>query len=242
MILICNIYSDSDRYKYLFTHFINHYYNLGVNKMIFICNKIVQNYINNVNDLYNLNIDYYLPFDRDMTKPFGLNGEIDSLYINLIKELNQCWYIPVDLDEFYDLGEIKSFEELKNICINQNKEYVISNMIDMIAEDRKIPKEINKDIPIKNQFPVEYNITGSVMKACSTKVILAKNNINVGPGHHTSLDKEKKAFSNNFLTRHYKWFGDVIDMEKFKHDERKKSGSKYFIEQNNLFESQFFNI
>lgn len=168
-------------------------------------------------------------------------GSDDSDRINQCKDKNGVWYVPTDLDEFHDISPFRSFHDLRDVCIKGGHKYVASHMLDMVAPNRALPKTIAPEISISDQFPVELNITGGIMKAWTRKVILASPEVDVDKGHHYTKNFKDEVFPQIFTTRHYKWFGDILDHEHFKMLERKKLGWDFYMEPERLLKNNPFN-
>ena len=238
---ICNIYSYSNRYHCLLPHFIEYYTRLESDKIIFICNAEV------ASDLLNSKIDKRRvliepPKTGALTKLEGIVGGDDSERINRVKNENVVWYVPTDLDEFHDISPFRSFQELRTACIKGGHKYVASQMLDMVAPNRALPKTIAPEIPISDQFPVELNITGEIMKAWTRKVVFASPEVDVDKGHHYTKNFKYDSFPQIFTTRHYKWFGDILKYERNKMIERKKLGWDFYVEQERLLNNNTFII
>jgi hypothetical protein len=241
ILLICNIYSGSSRYKDLLPHFINYYISLGINTIIFICDESVKNYILSLN-LHTEQLSFVVYEDGSMVKPRGHNGTNDSIRINTIKKQKQSWYVVADLDEFHDISPYESFTCLIDVCVHEKAYFVKSVLLDRMASTGVIPKHIDNNIPIIQQFPTIKNITKDIMLADSSKCILMHHSVDVLAGHHSVYNsKNLKAFSQTFVTNHYKWFGEVLSIEEFKMNERKKIGFDYYKEQERLLYSNLFN-
>jgi len=224
--VICNIYSKSNRYKSLLPHFINHYVELGVDCIFFICETKTKEHIDSLK-LHLDKIKYQIIDDGSMSDPIGRVGYNDSIRINNLKnQINGdsfvddavsggCWYIPADIDEFHEIKPFKSFKELQTSCENEGANFVKSDMVDRIAMGYILPKNIDIAIPIKKQFPLEKNITKDIMQAYDFKCIFLNSQVDIKEGHHNVHNSEAwKSYSKKFITNHYKWFGDVLNDSK----------------------------
>jgi hypothetical protein len=243
IILICNIYSKSNRYKDLLPHFLEHYTNLDIDNIIFICDESVKLYVLSLNlDIIILNkLKFIVYNDGSMSSPIGHNGTNDSIRINNIKSQTKCWYVVADLDEFHDISPYQSFKKLRDECIKTGSYFVRSVLLDRISMSYDIPKNIERYQPIIRQFPIKKNITKDIMLADSAKCILMHYKIDILAGHHSVYNAQYiKFFYQTFITNHYKWFGDTLDIEKFKMLERQKIGFDHYKEQERLLISNPF--
>ena len=264
ILAICNIYSSSNKYKCLLPHFINHYKKIKVDKIVFICEDDVQNFIKNKFDCEGIILEKPKVFSTTSNLiedlkgkslfPPGIKkvslGTLDSCRINAFKNNHNCWYVPLDLDEFHDVEDI---HEVKNECLSGGKQYVYSELYDRTTADMSVPETLSSKC-IYSQFPNHVDITGSIMKANKKKIALCHPSLDVSGGHHGVtiepftiekgiLCKESDLQEIEFKTYHFKWFGDFYQVDEKKREDRKTQGLWWFDEfdrlsENNPFSSQ----
>jgi hypothetical protein len=242
--VICNIYSKSNRHKSLLPHFVKHYAELGVDYIFFICETKTKEYIDSLK-LHLNKIKYEIIDDGSMSDPIGRVGYNDSIRINNLKNQIDCagayWYIPADIDEFHEIKPFGSFKELQTSCENEGVHFVKSNMVDRIAIESILPKNIDLAIPINKQFPIKKNITKDTMQAYDFKCIFLNAQVDIREGHHSVHNPDNwKHYSKTFTTNHYKWFGDVLEIEQFKMEQRKTTGLDYYKEIERLLKDNQF--
>ncbi len=236
MILICNIYRDIDN---LLSHFLQHYYNLGVRNFYFGIHSGESNPVWNRIDSFNkwgLEIKKWKSYDGP------INGwkEGDTAEF-LRQQIQDKWYIPTDLDEFHDIGQYRCFQELVNDCEKEEADFVYGNMIDRITENGSIPLNIDPKIDINFQFPVKAKITRPLMGAWDGKVILSKQHFKLLDGHHFPVgfntpDFKLKVFSKVLKINHFKWFGKLKEKEEEKLESYREVGLGYYEENRKLLD------
>lgn len=261
ILAICNIYSNSNKYKCLLPHFIKHYKNIKVDKIVFICEQDVQNFIKNQFDCKDIILENPMIFSTSSNLiedikvksffPSGASqvslGTVDSARINIFKNKHNCWYVPLDLDEFLDVEDI---HEVKNECLSSGKKYVYSELYDRITSDMSVPETLSSKC-IFSQFPNHIDITGSIMEANKKKIALCHPSLDVSGGHHGItiepftiekgiLCKQNDLQEIEFKTYHFKWFGDFYKIDKMKREDRKAQGLWWFNEFDRLSENNPF--
>lgn len=237
IITICNIYRYSDREKQLLPHFIKHYREILKTTIVFCCdqnNHLFHNFCTENNIIYHTS-----NFEYDK-----IYGSVDSMRINNINSIYKCWYIPTDLDELIDFGSAESLQDMVSSCMINNYKYISGYLVDRFVAKDQILESIDPNIDISKQFPYSSSLTKDIMGAHNNKVCLISPDINVDPGHHkVILDPESRQLCKNpqfnLCVNHYKWFGDILKLEKEKMIIRLNNNSLYAIEQQKLLE--YFN-
>lgn len=236
IITICNIYRYSDREKQLLPHFIKHYKDKLKTEIIFCCDQ--NNY--EFHDFCIKNDIKYYASNFEYDKVYGIG---DSVRINNIKNKYECWYIPADLDEFISFESKEHIDNLIAFSLFNEYKYVIGYFRDRFVFKDTILDKINPDIEIAKQFPYVTSFTKDVMKACDYKVCLCSPNLDVDAGHHNikptdiytyKIIKTLKNKYINLFVDHYKWFGNILKLEKEKMQIRIKNQSPSHTEQKNL--------
>jgi len=239
ILTICNVHFFGDREVELLKHFIQHYKSIKT-KIIFCCSKENTKFIEYCEN-NNLICKKFNNFIKNSTY-----GQQDANRINIVKNEYNKWYIPVDLDEFIEIPkEFNSIYDLRQLCILNEKKYAMGALVDRFVEKNKIKEKINSDELIEKQFPYKEKFTSKIMKGYATKVVLCSPDLNIAHGHHfVEKDKELKLCLNkqNLINvNHYKWFGDIMNLEKEKMKIRKLVNNSCFKEQQRLFKHFNFN-
>lgn len=234
MITICNIHNYSDREKQLLPHFIRHYKDKLQTSIIFCIseqNIELQKYC----DISNIEYKTFNNFD-----PTQILGNQDSERINQVKNKIQDWYIPVDLDEFIVVESYVDLELLQKQCVDTDAQYVTGYLVDRLSEQNQIKEYICEHTPIHEQFPHTDYITRNIMRACVYKVLLSSPDVSVSPGHHWPVIPDCDKATHLALSDikipiyHYKWFGNILELEYNKWKVRINRSPKYALEQHNL--------
>lgn len=227
--LICVIDTNHEQ---LLPHFLKHYRMLEVNRFVFGIRRGRSNpawsYISGLgaNDI---------EMRETNPDPNSINGDVDSLFMNGIKDELGDWYVPADLDEFHAIEGGISFLEARRLCEEQGADFVNSRMVDRIAPGGAIPSSIKPTPDIHEQFPERKSITGDIMGGCTSKVCLAHSRVSLDSGHHKVVAEGFSPAKFGGKTMHFKWFGDVVEREKIKYETRKRLNSLYKGEQEALF-------
>jgi hypothetical protein len=236
MITICNIYNYSDREKQLLPHFINHYRDKLQLEIIFCVSE--QN-IEFQKYCQKNNLGYKIFDNFDSSKTFGYQ---DSCRINFVKNEIDCWYIPVDLDEFIYIENNDHILRLQKQCVDTDAKYVTGFLVDRLCVENTIKPKIDPDTLITDQFPVKSYITRNIMSGCVYKVLLASPDISVSAGHHWPIYKDNKKATHLSLKDsvlpiyHYKWFGNILELEYSKYIIRNKYTPEFAPEQKKLLD------
>lgn len=234
MTVICNIYNSV---KNLLPHFYKHYMAYGITYFLFGIHEGSQNPV--WNEIIKLS-----PSSSTTTLVESYRGPIhgskEGESLNKLREAaGGLWVIPTDLDEFHVPGHFKTFSDLAMACDSEQAVYVHSILQDQICDNGIIPLHIFPDITIEKQFPLYYNITGKILGACEKKVCLSRQHLPLNNGHHylgcnSDSDLFHKCFSQQMITRHYKWFGNLYEKETEKWNEYSKCGLSYATENERL--------
>lgn len=234
--VICNIYHFSNREKELLPHFIRHYaYKLKLNVLILTDYKNI--HLKKYCDQNQIVCEYY---DFSYNKVFGCQ---DSHRINNLKNKRGNWYVPIDLDEFINFYSKELILQTIESCIKTNKKYVSGKLLDRFNIKNSIKANIDLDIPLSDQFPYSEYFTKNVMRGCIDKVCLCSPELSVSGGHHYILNQKDSVYKNtNYIPKvnHFKWFGNILELEKDKMEIRKNAQSPYYKEQENLLKHFFY--
>lgn len=233
---ICNVYNFSNREKQLLPHFVKHYRDKLQSSIIF-CTPAENKEFHKYCEINKLEYKVFDTFDTH--KPLGTQ---DSQRINSIKDKIGCWYMPVDLDEFVSIKDPDQLARLQKECVDTEAQYVAGFLADRVCSEKCIKQEIDTNSLIENQFPVRAVITRNIMKGCIYKVLLSSPDISVSPGHHWPIYKDNKKATHLSLKGsvlpiyHYKWFGNVLELEYSKYSIREKYAPEFASEQKKLLD------
>jgi hypothetical protein len=234
--VICNVYHFSNREKQLLPHFIRHYVN-KLNLNILILTDYKNTELKNYCDQNQVDCEY---FNFSYDEVCGLQ---DSDRINKTKNKRGNWYIPVDLDEFIDFYSTEHVLQMIESCIKTNKKYVAGKLLDRFVTKNSIKDSIDLDSPLSNQFPHSEYFTKNVMGGCINKICLCSPELSIGAGHHNVLHQHNIIYKNtnyNPMVNHFKWFENILELEKRKMQLRKNKKSRYNKEQENLLKHFFY--
>ena len=125
------------------------------------------------------------------------------------EHLDGGWIVPVDVDEF--VARETDLRALALECEAGGWLWVKGRMIDRHAAGGRI-SELDPVLPLDIQFPLRSNITETIARGTTTKVVLARWP-HIGMIHHYSKDERLNARSHpdTLALAHYKWHSDVIE-------------------------------
>jgi hypothetical protein len=233
VVSICHIYGDVEN---LLPHYLKHYSNWKVDKIIFGVYRGPDN--PSWSRIQSLGAKY--PIELYSRGEDKLNVELEGDFKNEIRKTlgPDDWYIPTDLDEFHRVPPyFKSVYDLIEAMKVEGADFVKSEFVDCIREDGTIPMTIDPDKPIWEQFPKRCHISYSIVNACCEKIVLARSHVETFGGHHLPLKEElHKKFSKRGHTFHFKWFGPIYAKEKEKLETYTAQGRRWLNEQKNLLE------
>lgn len=166
--------------------------------------------------------------------------DMDAWFANRVRlEMSSNdWYIPTDLDEFHVIPGYDDIHTLIQDMNMSNSDFVWGQMVDRVTQTGSIPLHITPTPTIWEQFPLEMNITGELMKAWDFKIALAKQSMVVTSGHHYTENYNRVGvkFKKPSLTHHFKWFGNLLEKEEAKIDRYKNLGVTHYTENQRLID------
>ena len=224
MTLITSIYHRYD----ILPHFLEFYSKKGVDKFIILIDKDINKpKVENYNIIYeNYYMETYCPL-----KEGKFQNEIKNKYIK-----DNEWFIIADLDEFFDAD----IEECINLAEQNNCVCVQSELIERITNNFTIPEILNDDI--FEQFPTSTDITKQC-GGCTKKLNLMKKEVPICGGHHGIEEYYRKEFNdlnvynifkNNYVTYHFKMYGDITGLLKQRKQEYLKLHPQWAHEPENM--------
>jgi hypothetical protein len=205
--MILLIFPICDRIE-LLPYFFRYYSTIGVTK--FVCGLY-----NGKNSPYFQEIaNYQSLYDLEMRPTFTCafeqyNPVREMRGLNRIREefATKCdWYCIADLDEFHFFGG-KSIPQVIQQAERSGYEAVHGLLSDRIAIDGIFP-EIDLEQALDTIFPLACNLS-KCSGACCHKVVLAKTNVKIGPGHHHT---KATTWRNAAEVHHFKWQKGVYEV------------------------------
>lgn len=117
-----------------------------------------------------------------------------------------AWVMTPDEDEFLACANV---QEVAKISDAAGWSYVPGYLLDCFDADGKLRRVSLQ--PLELQFPLRCRFTRDVVKGGDSKVVLWRNNIEVGCGHHNVAPTDDKPYILEFPVLHYKWTEGVRD-------------------------------
>jgi hypothetical protein len=201
--LICSILYDCE----LLPFFLRYYSKKGVSRFIFAVWDVPNCAL--LEDVKRISAGFNCIFVELPNTTF--NGEADAVAHNFIRETyvgDGEWYVICDLDEFHELEHYPTFDEAIAVAEKDGASVISGVLLDRVSFDGNIPPALELGQGLGKQFPMACNIIGAVSQAACSKVVMAKREIIIAPGHHGC---DGIYWSNIGWVHHFKWFGRVID-------------------------------
>lgn len=206
MTLISTIYYDFR----ILRHFVAYYERHGVRRFLFAVwpDLISDAKLYVKSDRASRRIDW-VPVERGQ-----FNGEVDCLVHNEIRLTfieNGEWYIIADLDEFHHCPGFSDFRDAAATASSTGTECISGQIVDRIAMGGEIPKELKDHLSLGSQFPLIADLTTQVSQGCTAKILMARSNIEITPGHHFACAETSDIRGE---VHHVKWWGSLIREQK----------------------------
>src|SRR5581483_11615442 len=202
MQLIFNI-ADSIQ---LLPHFLTHYTRIGFTRFHIGVYRYEENPLFSQIKTHCSTYDYTIEPGVMGEFTGGADSEIaDRLRSTHVKPSD--WYGIADLDEFFEISPFPSLAALIDACRAVGARAVVSELYDRIAADGSIPAALT-DQPLEKQFPLGCLITKNIAGGFIRKIILARGDVPVTSGHHST---KAKALRLSGKVHHYKWHGDLVE-------------------------------
>jgi len=193
----------------LLYHFLDHYKKLGITKWAITLHVGIRKELNNLKIFEDILSQYKIPCEV-WIEEFDTHKREKQHNIFVQNQKDNSWIFGVDLDEFVDFPcSIPQYlEQLSNLGYN----CLCGELIDRV-DNQGILKNIEKDIPIENQFPriaeVKKNIyQPSTPKAPFEKKLAIQKPLQWGIGHHF-INRQTREYQREYpdiLTiNHYAW-------------------------------------
>ena len=162
----------------------------------------------------------------------------------MISHLNsEEWILTADCDELQEYpSDLHTFSSKLD---EEGSTWVQGGVIDRVSSGGEIPKKLDDDLTLPEQFPLHCNMHrlksepkgGAIInnEKFMPKVMLHKKNITLTPGNHLPIDphlKNNKRHKEILKVNHFKWFGDVVDkMEAIFRLNAGQNGKKIYLNQ-----------
>jgi tetratricopeptide (TPR) repeat protein len=117
------------------------------------------------------------------------------------------WILHTDLDELQQYPS--PLKEIAASAAQMNTRAVFGRLVDRVAADGSLPP-IRPHPSLWEQFPVECNMTGGILKSVPQKVMLARYSVLVKTGHHEApLEPANPAIIGKVA--HFKWHSGLLE-------------------------------
>jgi tetratricopeptide (TPR) repeat protein len=125
--------------------------------------------------------------------------------------LPETWILHTDLDELHEfpapLKQITAAADAKNIPA------VIGWLLDRVAPDGSLPS-ILPTPSLWDQFPIGCRLTAKILHTLTEKIMLARFSVPIRNGHHhvqgnTPLGQVPLGRPDQYIVHHFKWHGDL---------------------------------
>jgi tetratricopeptide (TPR) repeat protein len=117
------------------------------------------------------------------------------------------WILHTDLDEFQQY--LQPIKEVAADAAKKNIKAVVGRFVDRVAADGSLPA-IQPHPSLFEQFPVECNMTESILKGSPLKVMMARFSVIVNSGHHDAPQERANAAPVGKVA-HFKWHGGLLE-------------------------------
>jgi tetratricopeptide (TPR) repeat protein len=117
------------------------------------------------------------------------------------------WILHTDLDELQQYP--MPLKQLAAAVAPTNIRAVYGRFVDRVAADGSLPP-IRPSPSLWQQFPIECNMTGGVLKSLPTKVMLARFSVLVRTGHHEAPLEAANPTTIGTVA-HFKWHSGLLD-------------------------------
>ena len=121
------------------------------------------------------------------------------------------WIVRCDLDE---LNEFPCpIDELARAMDKANKPAVHGHFIDRVAPDGKLAAVTAKP-SLARQYPIECRLTEKILGGFTQKIMLARHEVTMHPGHHTASapsGNHEIGTWRDYRVHHFKWRDGVME-------------------------------
>jgi len=120
------------------------------------------------------------------------------------------WIMHTDLDELHEYP--CPIHRVVQAAAEQNVRAIYGNFMDRVAADGSLPRVLAEPT-LWEQFPIECDLTQKILSGGTQKVMLARYQFRVSPGHHEALlappGPAPIGSADDYRVAHFKWHGDV---------------------------------
>lgn len=134
------------------------------------------------------------------------------------------WYWIADLDEFIVMPELIDAKAAVGIAEYNGFMAIAGGMFDRFTADGTLPEDFT--YYLWQQFPVCIEATKHMVKGNASKMVAARWDVEIGPGHHVYETPEKKHYW-IAQVHHFKWGANLAAVQKLRIEEYKDKGLVY---------------
>ena len=124
----------------------------------------------------------------------------------LAKLPTDAWVMTPDEDEFLACANVQEVAKISDAAGWSYVPGYLLDCFDAYGQLRRVSLQ-----PLELQFPLRCRFTRDVVQGGDAKVVLWKNNIEVGCGHHHPMTPFANGHPLQFPVLHYKWTAGVRD-------------------------------
>lgn len=222
MKMLVNINHSCD----LLPHFVRHYREIGITKFLIGVPKMsrLRPMIENVMD--EAKVDHLV--ETIETEPnSALQGRRDCYDqdIRRKKHIESGWYCIADLDEFVVFGSKNvPIESVITLAEAGGFNVIAGGMFDRFTPDGTLPEKFDENI--WRQFPVCVEATKHMVIGNASKMVAARWDVEIGPGHHVYETPEKKHWW-IAQVHHFKWGANLAAVQKLRIEDYRDKGLVY---------------
>jgi hypothetical protein len=192
----------------LLPHWLDYYHQLGVDQFaICVLRESMQERLDEINSIIaGLPATLHLFSDwTDERQQIVMRQALEEIGC-----LRRDWVIHADLDE---LNEFPCpIDELATAMERGGRVAVHGNFIDRIHARGEFAALTPKPT-LAEQYPVECRLTEKILKGCPQKIMLARHEVIVEPGHHTAKEPSGRHVIGawqDYRVHHFKWRQGVV--------------------------------
>lgn len=221
----------------LLPHFLRHYRSIGVYSILPIIHDRhnVSEAVRSILDLYHVSIAQVWSEEFSET----LKHRYERSVV-IVRCKPSDWVIYADLDEFqqYPL----EIETHIDVCERRGIHYLEGRMLDRISSTGELTP-IDFKTSLEDQYPLGGYITRGIMGAWDKKIVAARASVDIGGGHHVSLDQRGRPSkycpdlspeSKGIIVHHFKWDATVLNRMR-RHINYKDCSLRCWVKEMRLF-------
>lgn len=190
----------------LLAHFLEHYTRLGVHRIIVVVRTPQKDDL--YEDVMREAQAYPAIVAWRATAAFDSIGKADvELEVLDVEGLQPDDYVMhLDVDEFQEYPA--PLDEIVREMNARNDWALRGRIVDRLA-DGGLLAAVRRQPSIWEQFPIACDVTGSLLGACTQKIVLCRHRVKLDSGHHDTWnayhDRVPVGASEQYLVHHFKW-------------------------------------